>query len=292
MTVLDRAGRVVGGWWFTPMPLARVAAVRVIVYTFVILDVLFFANDVVQHGHVPDLYQPTLLARLLSIPPLSVTGAYVLLAVVIVSCLAAIWGRYPRLAGWAAFASFWWWMLNSQGFSYVSHDHLALMVATLVLPTVGAAGYRDERPSQAAGWALRCMQMAVVLTYFGSVLAKWSRTGSLLTWANGAVFTWAITRRGSDLVRWTLEYPQLLRAGQWGLLTIEILSPAVLFLRRRLLCLTIGVFFAFHLATYVALGIHFLPTVVCWFAFMPLERFLPWVSRLGEQTGVAATGKM
>jgi len=156
---------------------------------------------------------------------------------------------------------------------------MALMVDTLVLPTVGAAGYRDHTPSEAAGWAVRCVQVAVVLTYFGSVLSKWSRTGSLIVWANGSVFTWAITRRGSDLVAWSLDYPYLLRAGQWGLLGLEMLSPLALVLRRRWLWLLISLFMAFHLSTFIAIGIHFLPTVVCWTAFLPLERVVPVVDR-------------
>lgn len=274
-----RAGRAVLAWWFGPVPLARVAVLRAVLYGFVVLDVLFVANDVIPHARVPDLYQPTLLARLLHLPTLPLWGAYLLLLVVVLSCAGAVWGRYPRLAGWAAFASFWWWMLSSQGFGYVSHDHLALMVATLVLPTVGAARYRDDRTSQAAGWALRCVQLAVVLTYFGSAMSKWSRTGSLAAWANGSVFTWAILRRGSDLARWSLEYPTLLRAGQWGLLGLELLSPLAFVLRRRWLWAWIALFLGFHLATFLALGIHFLPTVVCWAAFLPLERLVPVVDR-------------
>ena len=72
----------------------------------------------------------------------------------------------------------------------------------------------------------------------------------------------------------------LLRAGQWGLIAIETFSPVVLFLRGKWLYLAISVFFAFHLATFAALGIHFLPTVVCWFAFFPLEKVTERVVQL------------
>ena len=264
--------RAVLGWLTRPVPLARVAAFRSLVYAFVVWDVLFNFNDVIEHSYVPELYQPTLLARLLHLPPLSTGLSYALLAVLIACCVLAIAGRAQRIAGWGVAVTFWVWALNSQGFSYVQHDHMALMITTLVLPTVGVAHYRDHRLSQAAGWALRSVQIATVLTYFGSVFAKWSRAGSLVTWANGSVLTWAIVRRGSHLVEWTLAYPMLLRAAQWGSLVLEILSPVVLFLRGRWLYLAIGCFLSFHLATFVAMGIHFLPTVVCWFAFLPLEK--------------------
>ncbi|MEE6281732.1 hypothetical protein [Georgenia sp. MJ170] len=264
------------------------AAFRALIYAFVIWDVLYNFNDVVQHSYVPELYQPTLLARLVQLPPLSTELSYGLLAALIACCVLAIAGRVQRLAGWGATVTFWIWALNSQGFSYVQHDHMALMVTTLVLPTIGVAHYRDHRLSQAAGWAFRCIQLATVLTYFGSVFAKWSRAGSLVTWANGSVLTWAIVRRGSDLVRWTLEYPMLLRAAQWGSLILEILSPVVLFLRGRWLYLAIGCFFAFHLATFVAMGIHFLPTVVCWFAFLPLEKVTRRLVDRSRRTGQVA----
>lgn len=268
-----------GRWLFAPVPLARVAALRAVLYPYVVLDVLFVANDVTPHSFVPELYQPTLLARLVHLPPLPLPLVHVLLATLVTSCAAAALGYRQRTAGWVAAVSFWVWMLNSQGFSYVSHDHMALMVATAVLPTVGRAGFGDTATSQAAGWALRCIQVFVVATYFGSAMSKWSRTGSLAAWANGSVFTWAILRRGSSLVTWTLDLPYLLRAGQWGLLVLELLSPLAFVLRGRRLAAWVGLFLAFHLATFAALGIHFLPTVICWLAFAPLERLVPAAGR-------------
>jgi hypothetical protein len=170
---------------------------------------------------------------------------------------------------------------------------MALAVACWVLPTIGRAGFNDQQRSEAAGWAIRCIQVSVVLTYLGSAFMKWIRTGSPITWANSSVFTWAIMRRGTDLVRWTLEYPLILRAAQWVLIIAEFASPIVLFLRERLLALSIVFFLSFHLMTYLALGIHFLPTVVCWLAFMPLERLVPWALRraaasLGRERGQPA----
>ena len=279
-------------WMTRPVPLARVAAFRALVYAFVIWDVLYAFNDVIPHSYIPELYQPTLLAQLIHLPPLSTAVSQALLAAIIVFCLLAIAGRMQRLAGWGVMVTFWVWALNSQGFSYVQHDHMALMVATLVLPTIGVARYRDQTLSQSAGWAFRCVQIATVVTYFGSVFGKWARSGSIITWANSSVFTWAITRRGSGLSRWLLEYPMLLRLGQWGLIMMELLAPVVLFLKGKWLYLAISLFFAFHLATFAALGIHFLPTVVCWFAFFPLEKVTERVAQLlpRPRRRIATTG--
>ena len=38
-------------------------------------------------------------------------------------------------------------------------------------------------------------------------------------------------------------------------------------------------FLGFHAANTAILLIHFLPTVVCWLAFAPLERIVPWFQR-------------
>ena len=173
-----RAARAVTGWWLSPVPLARVAVMRAVIYLFVIYDVLYVTNDVIGHGYAPALYQPTLFARLLPFPEPSVPVAWTLLVVTIVGCLVAATGRLPRLAGGTVAVSFTAWMMNSQGFSYVSHDHMALMVAVLVLPTVGRARFTDTTASQAAGWAMRAIAVATVITYFGSAFNKWVRAGS------------------------------------------------------------------------------------------------------------------
>ncbi|WP_227992835.1 hypothetical protein [Pseudactinotalea sp. HY160] len=288
MSALARAGSAVSGWWFKPMPLARVAVLRTLVYLFLIFDMLYVATDVVPHGYVPELYQPTLVARILQLPTLGVTGGQVLFWVVTLASVCAAIGAFQRTAGWVAGLGFWLWMLNSQGFSYVSHDHMALMVAVLVLPTVGVARFGDTGSSERAGWVLRVVQVFTILTYFGSAISKWTRSGTPWVWANGAVFVWAIMRRGSDLIRWTLDFPWLLIVGQWALLLLEFCSPVVLFLRGKWLYALVATFVLFHLATYLALGIHFLPTVVCWAAFLPLERIPAWLRRrIGRRSEVA-----
>ncbi|MFV0460902.1 MAG: hypothetical protein ACK5MT_19280 [Actinomycetales bacterium] len=265
-------------WWFPDLPLARVAVLRVLIYLFVIWDVFYLTQDVIGHGYAPDLAAPLWLGRALQLPDPSPLLAQILRVVIVVSALVAASGRLPRLAGASVAVSFTWWMLDSQGFGYVSHDHLALVVATWVLPTVGPASFTDTATSQRAGWALRVVMVAVVATYFGSFFSKWVRSGTPWAWANSAVFVWAIMRRGSIFVQWTLQVPWLLTAGQWVLLTAELLSPLVLGLHSRWLLAAVVFFFGFHFMTWVALGIHFLPTVVCWFAFFPLERLPVWLA--------------
>lgn len=263
--------------WFTPqISLARVAVFRVFIYLFVIIDVLTISGDVIPHGWTPDLYQPLWLARVLHIPPVSVLGAQILLAAIIVFSLLAAAGILQRLSGWLVAITFGLWMFYTQGYGYVAHDHMALVIAVVVLPTVGAARFQDVGATSAkAGWALRVVQIAVVLTYFYSVLMKWIASGNITHWANGAVIIWALMRRGAEWSKPFLEMPGLLIAAQWATLAFEFLSPIALFVKGKWLYGVVAFFLLFHLMTYIALGIHFLPTVICWAAFLPLEKLVP-----------------
>ena len=126
-------------WFLAPVPLARVAVFRILIYAFVVLDILWVRTSVIPHGYVPELYRPTWLARAIHLPPPTPGQGTALLWFLLVSCVAAIAavavGRLQRTTGVLVAAGFWVWMLNSQGFGYISHDHLALMVAVTVLPT-------------------------------------------------------------------------------------------------------------------------------------------------------------
>jgi hypothetical protein len=282
MTNVADIGRMVAGWWITPIPLARVAVLRVAIYVFLLIDIFMFTNDVIPMAYSPEFYQPTLIGRVLPLPTPTVALTQMLRVVIIVSALVAATGRMPRLAGWVAALAYGEWLIVSMGYGYVSHDHLALVIAVVVLPTVGRARFTDLGGSEAAGWSFRCIQVATIATYFGSAIVKWTRSGSPATWANGAVFIWALMRRGTGSSRWAIEFPGLLIISQWVLLTAEFLSPVVLFLRARALYLAMAFFLAFHLITYLALRIHFLPTVICWLAFLPLERLVPLLRRFGR----------
>ena len=263
--------------WFMPaVPLARVAVFRVFIYVFIIIDVLTISGDVIAHGWTPEFYQPLWLARFLHIPAVSVLGAQILLALIIVFSLLAAAGIFQRISGWAVAITFGAWMFYTQGYGYVAHDHMALVIAAFVLPTIGTARFRDVGTASArAGWALRVVQIAVVLTYFYSVLMKWIASGNITHWANGAVIIWALMRRGAEWSKPFLEMPGLLIAAQWATLVFEFLSPVVLFLKGKWLYGAVVFFCLFHLMTYIALGIHFLPTVICWAAFLPLEKLVP-----------------
>ena len=263
--------------WFTPaIAMARIAWLRTILYLFVILDMHAFVRDTRDKGEHPGLYEPLLLARLLDLPRPSVANTTVLYVVLIVACLIGATNHFPRIAGWVVAAAFTWWVLIGMSDGKVDHDHLALVIALWVLPTVGRAKYGDQTRSEAAGWAIRCIQICVIATYFLSAVAKLRSAGWALTWPGSAVLTWAIVRRPHPVGEWLLHYPWILHVMQWVGIIGEFLSPVILWLRGRWQLFGALFFIGFHAANTAILLIHFLPTVVCWLAFAPLERIVPW----------------
>ncbi|MGW6277700.1 hypothetical protein [Kribbella sp. NPDC055071] len=275
--------------WFTPkIALARVAWLRTVLYLFVILDMHAFVRDTLDKGKHPGLYQPLLLARILDLPKPSVANTTALYIVLIIACLVGATNYFPRIAGWIVAPAFTWWVLIGMSDGKVDHDHLALVIALWVLPTVkavrrGKASYGDQTRSEAAGWAIRCVQISVIATYFLSAIAKLRGAGWALKWPGSAILTWAIVRRPHPVGEWLLHYPWVLHVMQWVGIIGEFCSPVVLWLKGRWQLLGALFFLGFHAANTAILLIHFLPTVVCWLAFAPLEKIVPWFSARSER---------
>ncbi|WP_018158112.1 HTTM domain-containing protein [Demetria terragena] len=258
-------------WFFPRIAMARVAWLRVFVYAVVILDVLVFTAFPIGHGGVPhDLYQPLPFREILYLPQPSPTYVQVLRIVIIASALVAMSGRAPRLAGFVCAAGMLDWLSNAFSYSKINHDHFALIVALCVLPLVGHALFGDKSKSEEAGWALRVIQVAVISTYFLAAVAKVLDAG--WGWASSAVLVWAMSRRGTFLSDWLVGVPWLTYVMQWVVFIAELLSPVMLWLRGRVLYLSVAFWIGFHAVTYLLLSIHFVPTAVCLLAFLPLER--------------------
>lgn len=274
-------GRTLG--WFTPvLPEARIAILRSVLYVFVLGDIHLIVRDPIPLSHHPDLYSPLMLARVLHLPPPSVPLAWTLYVVIVLGCVVAATGRAPRLPGWVVASAFTWWTAIGMSYGKVDHDHLALVVALWLLPTVGPVPgrWRSTRRSAQAGWVLRCIQVAVVATYFLSALTKIRSGGwSLTSWPDSAILMWAIVRRPHGLGQFLVPFPGVLHLMQWFSFLAELTSLVVLWLRGRALLCAALFWLGFHVFTVAVLYIHFAPTVVCWLAFAPLERLGPWWRR-------------
>ncbi|GLW67028.1 hypothetical protein Arub01_52710 [Actinomadura rubrobrunea] len=285
-----------GRWWYAPVPRARVAWLRLLAYGFLPVDMLLFTNSTLAHARLPeDLYQPVRLARWLHLPAPTPGAMYALLVVTLAAGLVAATGRIaPRLTGLVAACGYLWWVTISMSYGKVDHDHLALVVALFVLPTVGRARLGDPTPCEASGWSVRCVQVAVIAAYFLSAWAK-IRIGGFPDWPNGSTVQWALSRRGTPLGRTLIDHPLPLKAGQWIMFVAELASPLLLFARGRPLYAGVAFFAGFHLVTYALLSIHFLPHAIWLLAFLPLERLPSLIGglrrRRAEAPSPASAGK-
>ena len=266
-------------WLFWPQPLGRVAVLRVLLYAFVPVDVLLTTAFVRAHAHVPaELYAPLRIGRLLRLPtpgPWVEVLQVVLVAAAAVAALAAARDRLPRLTGWLVAVLYLEWMVVAMSYGKVDHDRFAFLVALFVLPSVGRAGLRDRRRTEAAGWALSVVALAVVATYTLAAVAK-IRFGGW-GWADGATLSWAVLRRGTPLSEPLLGVPWVLEAAQYGILVLELVVAPLLLVRwrdERITRALVAGFLGFHLLTFATVTIIFLPHCMALLSLLPLERLV------------------
>lgn len=257
-------------WLFAPVARARIARLRILVYGFIFIDVFVLRPWVADNGTlVPELYHALFIGRWLPVPvptPLIVTiFQYSMLAFAAI----AITGRLPWFAGWAVFVLYVEWMLIAFSYGKVDHDRFAFLVALAVLPSIGKAGVDDQSEDASTGWAIHCIQAAVVATYLLSVVAKVRYGG--IDWVNGATLMRAILRRGTVLTDPLQTQPWLLQISQYMIVAFELGSPLML-MRNLVGRLYVAAAFLFHAAVFATLTIMFWPHLVCLFSFLPLER--------------------
>jgi hypothetical protein len=254
------------------VPLARIAVFRVIAYLFIPVDVFLTTSWVRAHAEVPTAwYSPLLVGRLLHLPTPTHTVVLVVQWALVVAAVAAATGRAPRLLGTAVFLLYAEWMVIAMSYGKVDHDRIAFLVALAVLPTIGRARFRDRRSSEAAGFAMAAVLIAVMLTYFLAAWAKMRFGG--WDWATGSTLTRAVLRRGTDLSMWTLDVPWLLPAAQWLMLVFEFASPLILLVRSDRARTGLVLFLlGFHVMVYAGVGIIFLPHCIAILSILPWER--------------------
>jgi Vitamin K-dependent gamma-carboxylase len=280
VTVVSATSDRVRRWWLRPEPLARVAVLRTLVYLYVPVDLYIRTAQVVPHAYgSADLYDPVALLRFIHQPSPHPWFAQSLRVVIIAASLIAAAGRFRRVAGWVVAIAYLDWACIAMSYGKVDHDHLALLLALFVLPTVPDAHWTSERRSEAAGWALRWIEIGVVATYFLSAVAK-VRFGGW-HWVMGATFSWAVVRRGTALADPLLHHPLVLLAAQWGLFCLECSTPVLLFVRHeRFRIAGVAGLLSFHVITWLTITINFAPLMVCLAVFLPLEQTSGLAQRL------------
>jgi len=276
-------------WWFPEVPLARIALLRLAVFGFAVVDVLLLRTAGWYHGHAdPTWYEPLVVGELLRLPPASVPLVEALRWGCVGLAVAAMTGRFPRVLGWGTAICWSWYQYVAFSYGKVDHDRADFLVALFVLPTVGLAHLSDVRRSQAAGFALRCVQVMAIATYFLAGIAK-IRFGGW-EWVNSATLARAVIRRGTWVSEWMLEFPFLLHAGQWGLLAAELASPLIFLLSVRWQQRVVGLWFAFHAVTYASITIAFWPHLVMMLSFLPLESYRDAIARRWRERRTTRAG--
>jgi hypothetical protein len=259
-------------WLFSPMPLARVAYLRVLVFAFVIVDVVFLHTSGWYHGYAdPVWYQALDIGRIFQLPAADVAQVELLKWGSVALALLAMTGRWPRASGWLVAITWTWYQYVAFAYGKVDHDRGDFVVALLLLPTVGIAHLNDERRSQAAGFAIRVIQISAISTYFLSSVAK-IRFGGW-GWVNSATLVRAVVRRGTPIGHWFLHVPWFLHAFQWVIVICELSSPIIFFVAERWRRRLVGMWYLFHVSVYATITIAFWPHLVMMLAFLPLEAY-------------------
>jgi hypothetical protein len=279
-------------WLFEPAPLARVALLRVVVYAFVIVDVVFLHTSGWYHGFAdPVWYEPLVAGRLLHLPAATLLLVELLKWGSVAGAVVALSGRFPRTAGWFVAITWSWYQYVAFSYGKVDHDRGDFVLALLLLPTVGLAHLDDERLSEAAGFALRAVQLGAIATYFLSSVAKLRFGGP--GWVNSATLVRAVVRRGSPIGELFLHTPWLLHLGQWVIMAAELLSWVIFVLPERWRRLMVLAWYLFHAGVYATITIAFWPHLVMMLAFLPLEQYRDrlvawWRGRRSGEVGPSA----
>jgi hypothetical protein len=265
------------GYWYEPAPPNRLDAFARIIFATVILEVLTVDDWARDHARVPDaFYRPVHLARLLHLPAPTPTTMALLRILTVLACAIALLRIAPRLTSAAVLAGNTVWILWAFSYGKVDHDRLTITFALFVLALTRRRGVDVEART---GWALRMVQVAFALAYPFSALVKLRTAG--FGWANSAVFTRAIVRRGTGLGDFLLHHSWMLHIGQWAFLFFEIFAVVLLCRNSRLRAVALVGVVGLHAFTYATIGISFLPHTVCIVAFLPLERIGEWWARRG-----------
>ncbi len=261
--------------WFEPAPVARIDALTRVAYALVLFMV--FRNDdfAIVHGDAPrSFYRPVAVARFFHIPAPTHTTLVLVEIVIAAACIVGFTRRAPRATAFVVLVSFALWISWAFGFGKVDHDRLTILVAFAAFSCTPRTGPNVEEKT---GWALRLIQVVFVLAYPFSAITKLRLAG--LRWPESAVFARAIIRRGTWLGHQLLTPPILLVIGQWAFLGFELFAVVAIVKKGwvRNIAL-VGILFL-HLFTWSTIGISFVAHTTFLLAFLPLERWSPWVRR-------------
>jgi predicted DCC family thiol-disulfide oxidoreductase YuxK len=286
-------------YWFRPVSVRRLAALRFVLLTPVILDLVFDPNGIRAFGERTSeaFWNPNelVIVRLLDLPRTPTELWMPLWAVLIVCAVLAFVGLYTRIALWILAFGYAWWYIAFFSHGSVGHGRLILVVAlfALAIAPSGRAYSLDALIARArrartgeplpapqdesdplAGWAIRFVGITVVLTYLS---AAWTKilTGGL-DWPFAGALDAALIEQGTRLGKYFADYPNLVHLLAVGALVLEA-TAWMLLLGGRARDLWAVSAVMFHLGSLVLLSVNFMDYPFAYAAFYPLEVATAWL---------------
>jgi predicted DCC family thiol-disulfide oxidoreductase YuxK len=291
-------------FWFTPVPVRRVAALRVLVCAFALFDIAVVSSYIARYARVDgQFYDPILIVRLLNLPRPDPTVTTLVEVLLIVSLAAAAVGLATRLALCVATPLYIWWFATFYSFGAFQHGRVTIVFALVVLAIAPSgraycldaviARARRARPGEPlpppsderdalAGWALRVLCVLLVLIYVFSAWAKIKQSG--IGWVTGGGLESVIEERGTVLGELIVGQTWLLALMSGAALALEA-TAWVCFFGGRVRDGWLASAAAFHFGCLALLRINFLPYVLTYAAFYRLERAAGWMGRAARRLG-------
>ncbi|MFA9477660.1 HTTM domain-containing protein [Phycisphaerales bacterium AB-hyl4] len=296
-------------WWFQPVPLMRLALVRIV---FVACHLIFFFPSLARQqrlvSHNESFIDPqVLIAMIVAIVPESMFRTVEMITfiwiITLLAGVAALVGLFTRASLFVLAAGTA--TLVAHGFSYgVQHHPEALFTIALFVMAFSPCGavlsvdawraarrradgvpadlgaQQRRQMSSNALWPLLCIQCLLALAYLNAGVCKIYMGG--LQWFDGYTMQMHLLQ---DAIRW--DRPMgLWVAQQWWLALVisffavgfEVAFPLVLFWRRLVpwfLVMGLGM----HIGIFALQAAPFWQFMVLYMAFLPVERVWDWARR-------------
>lgn len=284
-------------FWFPAVPVRRLAAFRVVMASYALVDIWLVSGFMSRYSRVDDLfYRPVVLLR--PLPRLGPELTTIVHVVLVVTLAVALVGLFTRAALWIAAPLYLWWWATFYSFGAVHHGRITVVAALFVLAVAPAGGAYSldslraarrgrrrgtvsviDARDELAGWALRVMMVVVVAAYMLAAYSKLTRSG--VGWITGDALAGAMVRKGTPAGLLLVSHDWAIHAMATLTLLLEATAWAM-FLRGRVRDGYVACAVLFHAGTLVVLNINFLGLILAYLAFYDLE---VGVDRLGAWLG-------
>jgi predicted DCC family thiol-disulfide oxidoreductase YuxK len=295
-------------FWFMPVPVRRVAVLRLLVAGYALWDVVIATGFFTRYGDVDGAFWlPIVLLQEPGVGPLGPEALSVLQVATAVTLLLATVGFRTRLALCIAAPLYTLWWANFVSFGAIQGGRLTIVVALFAL-AIAPAGRalsidallerrRRARPGEPlpqplderdpiAGWALRAVMVFVVLAYTSAAWAKLRTSG--IDWPTGGALEAALLGRETTLADAVAAQTTLVHVMAASTLALEA-SAWLALLKGRVRDVILLSLAGFHIGSLFLLGINFMPFVLTYAAFYDLEvgaeRVGAFARRLAAQFG-------